>query len=475
MEPLALVQKKGLAPIVGWSDLSPADSPSNAKKVLKKTLPPNLVISPSPTSSIASSGIEPDAEKSITPSISTYSPTISSVENEPLFLFPADTVKENDSPKDNCESNRNSNICLESETANTENGKKHLSLSENHLKLKSSLQASSLCTVENSTNDGVKFVGISSNNSICSTSFYANDSDEENKDTENYDPKVPDGGWGWVIVAASFILSMIADGISFSFGLLFIEFLDYFGESKAKTSWIGGLFMSVPLMSGPIMSALVDKYGCRKITILGGLISATGFILAVFSNSIEMLLLTFGTIAGLGLGMCYVTAVVSIAYWFDKKRSLAVSLGACGTGLGTFIYAPMTQYFINEYGWRGTTLLLAGSFLNMCVCGAVMRNPEWWTLEQKKQAAVSNKSIYGASSCGSVSRLSGGGESVFPGVDELRSLMKSGETPEYILTTLATSIAANEKLENVSENKKDETICNSVVNLPTFIKQNEKV
>lgn len=132
------------------------------------------------------------------------------------------------------------------------------------------------------------------------------------------------------------------------------------------------------------MSALVDRYGCRKMTILGGLISATGFVLSSRVNSIEVMYLTFGVIAGLGLGLCYVTAVVSIAYWFDKKRTLAVGLGACGTGIGTFVYAPMTQFFIDEFRWRGTTLLLAGTFLNMCVCGCLMRDPEWLKEENNR-------------------------------------------------------------------------------------------
>lgn len=45
----------------------------------------------------------------------------------------------------------------------------------------------------------------------------------------------PDGGWGWVIVFASFIISMIADGISFSFGIFFVDLSNYFGASKVST------------------------------------------------------------------------------------------------------------------------------------------------------------------------------------------------------------------------------------------------
>lgn len=131
------------------------------------------------------------------------------------------------------------------------------------------------------------------------------------------------------------------------------------------------------------MSALVDRYGCRSMTILGGVISGLGFVLSAHVDSIGMMYLTFGVMSGLGLGLCYVTAVVSIAFWFEKKRTMAVGIGACGTGIGTFIYAPMTQYLIQEYGWRGTTLILAGGFLNMCVCGMLMRDPDW-IVEQNK-------------------------------------------------------------------------------------------
>lgn len=208
-------------------------------------------------------------------------------------------------------------------------------------------------------------------------------SSSSSSDDDEIKPHIPEGGWGWIVVFASLILSMIMDGISFSFGLLYVKFLDEFGASSSDTSWIGSLFMAVPLISGPIMSALVDKYGCRMMTIVGGLIAALGFVISSKVNSIGIMYLTFGTLSGLGLGLGYVTAVVSIAFWFDKKRTLAVGLSASGTGIGTFLFSPLTNYLIAEFGWRGTTLILGGLFLNMCVCGALMRDPDW-IIEQDK-------------------------------------------------------------------------------------------
>ncbi|CAB3367999.1 Hypothetical predicted protein [Cloeon dipterum] len=215
-----------------------------------------------------------------------------------------------------------------------------------------------------------------------------------------------DGGWGWVVVVCSLALSLILDGISYSFGLIYKELLKEFHESKSKTSWVNALFLAVPLLSGPLASNLVERFGCRSMTILGGVLGAAGFVLsAVVGSSIEVLLLTYGVITGLGMALCYVTAVVGVAYWFDKKLSMANGLGVCGTGIGTFIMAPVTQLLIETYSWRGATVLLGrkslrtkftlvtstancipgGVFLQMCVCGALMREPQYILKQRKNQ------------------------------------------------------------------------------------------
>ena len=91
-------------------------------------------------------------------------------------------------------------------------------------------------------------------------------------------------GWGWVIVAASFVVNLIADGATFSFGIVYVELLDYFKKSRGYTAWIGGLFMAIPLLSGPLASSLTDRYGCRTVTIVGSILAALGFVLSSISG-----------------------------------------------------------------------------------------------------------------------------------------------------------------------------------------------
>lgn len=113
------------------------------------------------------------------------------------------------------------------------------------------------------------------------------------------------------------------------------------------------------------------------MTITGGVICTIGLMLSSYVKSIGLMYITFGIIGGLGQCLCFVTAVVSIAFWFDKKRTIAMSLAASGTGFGTAAYSPLATYLFSEFGWRGTVLITAGIFANICVCGALMRDPDW--------------------------------------------------------------------------------------------------
>ncbi|XP_026686036.1 uncharacterized protein LOC103518815 [Diaphorina citri] len=242
--------------------------------------------------------------------------------------------------------------------------------------------------------------------------------------------------------------------------------------------------MSIPLLSGPIASFLTDRYGCRKVTILGGILAAIGFILSSFTSSINVLLVTFGIIAGFGLSLCYVAAVVIVAYYFDDHRSFATGLSVCGSGIGTFLFAPLTHYLLKEYGWRGTTLILAGLFLNLCVCGALMRDLAWTKARSKAQRKQFKKTRRRRQ------RLFSGDEDEFsqhstvqsahqhaayPSIDELKKLLQQ---PGYMVTRDESSIPRELGATSpLSGNSRDPgaRLCSSLVNLPTFVRSGEKV
>ncbi|XP_052815300.1 monocarboxylate transporter 12-like isoform X2 [Mya arenaria] len=184
---------------------------------------------------------------------------------------------------------------------------------------------------------------------------------------------VPDGGWGWVIVAASLIFNIIYDGCSYSFGILYEHFLKDFRETKSNTAWIGSLFFSMPLLCGPLASVISRKFGYRNSTMFGGLIAFIGFFLGTFSSSVLMLTFSYGLLSGIGMSLPYFNSVVIVANYFNKRRALAIGIAESGSGLGTVIFAPLTYTLISKFGWRGSLLILSGIVANIIVCGALYR------------------------------------------------------------------------------------------------------
>lgn len=81
----------------------------------------------------------------------------------------------------------------------------------------------------------------------------------------------------------------------------------------------------------------------------------------------------FFLISGFGFGLIYLPAIVSVGYYFENKRAFATGLAVCGSGLGAFIFNPLSKFLIDEFGWRGAILIEAGLILNCVICGAMFR------------------------------------------------------------------------------------------------------
>lgn len=50
--------------------------------------------------------------------------------------------------------------------------------------------------------------------------------------------------------------------------------------------------------------------------------------------------------------------MISVGYYFDKKRALATGLSACGSGIGTLVMAPFARYLLEQYGWKRAHFIL---------------------------------------------------------------------------------------------------------------------
>ena len=72
----------------------------------------------------------------------------------------------------------------------------------------------------------------------------------------------------------------------------------YYDEGSESTSWIASILVGVTLGSGPVVSSLVNKYGCRPVTVVGAVIAAVGLAISIFAPNVVTLYVTIGIVSG---------------------------------------------------------------------------------------------------------------------------------------------------------------------------------
>ena len=75
----------------------------------------------------------------------------------------------------------------------------------------------------------------------------------------------------------------------------------------------------------------------------------------------------------MGFGLMYLPAIVMVGFYFEKRRAFATGVAVCGSGIGGFLFAPLMNYLVTEYGWKGATWITAGLVLNGAVMGALFQ------------------------------------------------------------------------------------------------------
>ncbi|XP_060068749.1 monocarboxylate transporter 9-like [Ylistrum balloti] len=191
--------------------------------------------------------------------------------------------------------------------------------------------------------------------------------------SQNKPPTAPDGGWGWVITFSSFMLNFLVDGVSLSVGIFFNTFLTTFGESKGKTQLLSSVINGVAYIVGPISGSFANRFGCRTATGLGIIIASVGIFFSTFSPSLDVMILLYGIIGGIGFGLVYTPTIVIVSYYFEKRRALATGIATCGSGIGGFVFAPLSVLLLEMYGWRGAFWVITGIVLNGVVFAAFYR------------------------------------------------------------------------------------------------------
>ncbi|MFC1872291.1 MFS transporter [Chloroflexota bacterium] len=170
--------------------------------------------------------------------------------------------------------------------------------------------------------------------------------------------KKPPFFYGYVIVAAGFLIQAAGVGTMVSFGVFFKPLLNEFGWSRATLSGVQAIALFFGGFLGIIIGRLNDRFGPRLMMIVTGSIFGLAIYLMSDISNVWQLYLVYGLLLGLGRSAIDVIPMSSAARWFVRRRGIMTGAMRMGTGMGQMIIPLAVSVYIASHGWRDTYAVL---------------------------------------------------------------------------------------------------------------------
>lgn len=185
------------------------------------------------------------------------------------------------------------------------------------------------------------------------------------------------GAGNRVLIAVAGVVMQVALGAVYAWSSFREPLTDNYGTSVSAVN----LTFSIAILSlgcSAFFGGLwMGRSGPRIVAITSGILYGAGIFLASFAtDSLTVLYLTYGLLAGVGIGLGYIVPVATLIKWFPDKRGFITGVAVAGFGAGALVTGPVAKILIDSLGLFPTFAVLGVIYLVLVIGAALfMRNP----------------------------------------------------------------------------------------------------
>jgi predicted MFS family arabinose efflux permease len=183
-------------------------------------------------------------------------------------------------------------------------------------------------------------------------------------------------GWGVAVAAFAGVMTSFSPIVPYTFSLFLNPLHDAFGWKRQALDGTFAIAAITVALVSPFIGMLLDRFPPRRIILPCILVFAlTLASLSRLSGSISHFYFTFFILGLVANGTAQFAYARTILTWFQKRRGLALALILTGSGVGSILIPPATQWTITHHGWRSAYLLLGGiALLGLPLTAILVRN-----------------------------------------------------------------------------------------------------
>ena len=187
----------------------------------------------------------------------------------------------------------------------------------------------------------------------------------------------------WFYLAIG-VFAMLFAGVLYAWSILKSLLTTVFGWGASELALNFTLAMSFFCIGGLLGAQLSKRAGCRIALIIAGILSAAGFLFtsALQGSSIVMLYISYGVLAGMGIGIAYNVLIATVSAWFPDKKGLCSGCLMMGFGASALVLGNVANaLFKSSLGWRFTYVLLGAAIcIVLILSGLLLQKPDSHTV-----------------------------------------------------------------------------------------------
>lgn len=164
---------------------------------------------------------------------------------------------------------------------------------------------------------------------------------------------------GRVAILSSSLVIMLSLGLNYGWSI-FVRPLELeYGWKRAETAVIFTVSIITFTLGTLLSGQMMRRLRARTVVQCAALLFLAGFGLSARITTLPQLILTYGVLCGLGVGVAYNTVIATVLPWFPERRGTISGLMLMCYGSGTFVLGSLTSMMLNSpLGWRSTMTVL---------------------------------------------------------------------------------------------------------------------
>ncbi len=181
---------------------------------------------------------------------------------------------------------------------------------------------------------------------------------------------------GWTVTIAALSINLIL-GVLYAWGVMAKALVVQWHWTKAQAALPFTVSTACFAVTMVFAGRLQDKVGPRVIAAAGGIVLGLGLVASSFARSPGLMLVTFGLVGGIGIGLGYSATTPPAIKWFPpNKKGLITGIVVSGVGLAAVYISPLSQFLLKAVGIQNTFLYLGlASIVIVAVLAQLLRNP----------------------------------------------------------------------------------------------------